>query len=76
MLASWPLMRIVTISILWMITVFVIVLAWAYVRVTGARRAGLGATSVGINALWLLFVLLVPPIVLTVTWVWMRGGAR
>jgi hypothetical protein len=76
MLASWPLSPVVLISVLWMITAFVVILAWLYVRLSGSRPPGIGATSVRLSPLWLLFVLLVPPLVLTVAWVWMRGGAR
>jgi uncharacterized protein YqgC (DUF456 family) len=81
-LGRWSLGRVVVVSVLWVAFVVVMPVAVVYLVMryqassTGSGSGAIGAVSVGFSGLDVFAVVLGPPIVLTLAWLYRRGKHR
>jgi hypothetical protein len=79
-LRHWPFARVLLASVAWVLLCLLMMAAWIYVQVhqvfdPSTGSAGIGAVSVGVNAL-IPAIVFVPPVILTVAWLIMRRRRR
>ena len=75
-LGSWSFGRVVLVSLLWVMLDLILVAAYVYFKFRAMSHAtgsgGIGAVTGAIGVLAAIGILLGPPIVLTVTWWFLR----